>query len=202
VGPREPYFPWYYHTDTYLRQVNVTNVRHATNITNVVNLTNVRNIAYLNRTVATTAVSADAFRRGDPVEGQIVRVDRDPIAPAQVIPHPEITPEARAIAAGASQAHPPVENRRPMVVYRPPIRGGEQQEQARSVEPQLAPAPRGGNNREIRPQPQAPQESRNVQEPLRGNSQPARPEFPERGSVTTGTAWATGRAAEITARTA
>jgi hypothetical protein len=185
LGPREPYFPWYHHTDTYLRQVNVTNVRNVTNITNIVNVTNVRNITYVNRTVATTAVSADAFRRGEPVERQFVRVDRDQIARAQVIPHPEITPEARAIAAGAPQAHPPVESRRPTVVYRPPFRPGNPEEQARNAQPQVVPEARPGNNREIRPQPQAPQETRNAQEPLRENPKPARPEFPERGTPQT-----------------
>jgi len=182
LGPREPYFPWYHHTDVYLRQVNVTNVRNVTNITNIINVTNVRNIIYVNRTVATTAVSAETFRRGEPVERQIVRVDRDQIARAQVIPHPEISPEARAIAAGAPQMHPPVENRRPTVVYRPPIRPGSPEEQARNVESQAPAEARPGNNREIRPQPEAPQQARNVGEPLRENSQPARPQFPERGA--------------------
>ena len=28
LGPRDPYLPWYHHTDVYLRQVNVTNVRN------------------------------------------------------------------------------------------------------------------------------------------------------------------------------
>lgn len=183
LGPREPYFPWYHHTDVYLRQVNVTNVRNVTNITSIINVTNVRNITYVNRTVATTAVSGDAFRRGEPVERQIVRVDRDQIARAQVIPHPEITPEARAIAAGAPQVHPPVESRRPTVVYRPPIRPGNAEEQARNnVEPQVGPGPRGGNNRQIRPQPQAPPETRNMQEPQRETPQEAGRSFPERGN--------------------
>ena len=178
LGPREPYFPWYHHTDVYLRQVNVTNVRNVTNITNIVSVTNVRNITYVNRTVATTAVSSDAFRRGEPVERQIVRVDRDQIARAQVIPHPEITPEARAIAAGAQQVHPPVENRRPTVVYRPPVRPGTPQEQARNVEPQVTAGPRPRNNREVRPGPQAP-----VQEPQRENPQETGRSFPERGNA-------------------
>jgi hypothetical protein len=173
LGPREPYFPWYHHTDTYLRQVNVTNVRNVTNITTITNVTNVRNITYVNRTVATTAVSSETFRRGEPVERQAYRVDRDRAARAEVIPHPDITPETRAIAAGTPQMHPPVETRRPEVVYRPPIRGGNPQEQAREVEPQVVTGPRPGNNRELRPEPQAPPETRNVQEPRRENPQEA-----------------------------
>ena len=135
LGPREPYFPWYHHSDDYVRRVNVTNVRNVTNITNIINVTNVRDIRYVNRTVATTAVSPDTFRRGELVERQVVRVDRDQMARAQVIPHPEVMPEARAIAAGAAQTHPQVENRRAAIVYRRPGGGSEQPVRAEAQVP-------------------------------------------------------------------
>jgi hypothetical protein len=118
LGPREPYLPWYHHSDEYVRQVNVRNVRNITNITNVTNITNIR---YVNREVATTAVPADVFRRGEPVRPRIVRVDRTEIERERVIPHPEVVPDARAVAAGTQVTHPPIEQRRPQIVYRPPM---------------------------------------------------------------------------------
>jgi hypothetical protein len=149
LGPREPYFPWYHHSDDYVRRVNITNVRNVTNITNIINVTNVRDIHYVNRTVATTAVSPDAFRRGEPVERQVVRVDRDQMARAQVIPHPEVMPDAHAVAAGAAQTHPSVENRREAIVYRRPAAGGGASEQPVRTEAQT-PAPSRPQEQSIR----------------------------------------------------
>jgi hypothetical protein len=49
LGPGEPYYPSYHHSDNYQRQVNVTNVS-TTNITNITNVTNVNNINYRYKT--------------------------------------------------------------------------------------------------------------------------------------------------------
>jgi hypothetical protein len=127
LGPREPFYPWYHHSDDYVRQVNIRNV---TNITNITNATYVNNIHYINREVATTAVPANVFRGGEPVERQAVRIDRDQIARAAVIPHPEVAPDRRAVIAGAAVTHPPVEQQRPRIDYRQPQpnRGPEQAE--------------------------------------------------------------------------
>ncbi len=48
LGPRDPYFPWYHHSDGYLRQVNVTNVtvRNVTYVNNYINVRNAANVHY------------------------------------------------------------------------------------------------------------------------------------------------------------
>jgi hypothetical protein len=46
LGPVEPFFPWYYHTDYYLRIVNTTNIRNITNIENIIHVTNINQVHY------------------------------------------------------------------------------------------------------------------------------------------------------------
>jgi FecR protein len=116
LGPGEPFFPWYHHSNVYLQQVNITNVRNI-NITNITNITNINNIHYRYQTVATTAVNANAFRNSEPVAPNLVKVNPQQLQRAQVIPHPEINPTSRALAAGgATTVRPPVNVQRPMVV--------------------------------------------------------------------------------------
>jgi hypothetical protein len=126
LGPRDPYFPWYHHSDGYLRQVNVTNVRTEVNIVNVINVRNVNNVHYAYQRVAPTAVSSEAFRGSRPVAREIVHVDVNQIGRAQVIPHPELHPDAGAIHAGTLVAHPPVERTRPRIESRAPVATGNQ----------------------------------------------------------------------------
>ncbi|HET9284759.1 MAG TPA: DUF6600 domain-containing protein [Candidatus Angelobacter sp.] len=124
LGPRDPFFPWYHHSDLYLRRVNVTNVRVNVNIVNVINVRNVENIHYAYQRVAPTAVSTDVFRGGRPVARETVRVDVNAIARARVIPHPTVQPDAHAIHAGAPEMHPPVERTRPHIENRAPVSAG------------------------------------------------------------------------------
>lgn len=124
LGPRDPFFPWYHHSDVYLRQVNVTNVRVNVNIVNVVNVRNVENIHYAYQRVAPTAVSTEAFRGGRPVAREAVHVDVNAIGRARIIPHPEIQPDSHAIHAGAPEVHPPVERTRPHIENRTPVSAG------------------------------------------------------------------------------
>jgi hypothetical protein len=120
LGPGEPFYPWYHYSNGYLRQINVTNVRNF-NVTNITNVTNINNIHYRYQTVATTAVSADAFRNAQPVMRNMVRVNPQQIANAQVIPHPQINPTPRAVQAGTNPTRPPVSAQRPAVVQHPPV---------------------------------------------------------------------------------
>lgn len=120
LGPGEPFFPWYHHSDVYLRQVNVTNVRNI-NVTNITNVTYINNIHYRNQAVATTAVSENAFRNAEPVMRNMVRVNPQQIASARVIPHPQINPTSNAILAGSRPTRPPVPVQRPTVVQHPPV---------------------------------------------------------------------------------
>ena len=123
LGPRDPFFPWYHHSDGYLRQVNVTNVR-VVNIVNVINVRNVNNIHYAYQRVAPTAVSTAAFRGSRPVSREIVRVDVSQIARERVIPHPDIQPDVQAVHAGLPQTHPRVEQTRPRIESRTPVVNG------------------------------------------------------------------------------
>ena len=93
LGPREPFDPWYHHGLNYGREVNVVNV------------TNVR---YANREVGVTAVSGEVFRGGQPVQRGMVRVDREQLAHAQIVAHPEVNPTGRAVFGARTVAPPPV----------------------------------------------------------------------------------------------
>ena len=153
LGPRDPFLPWYHHSDGYLRQVNVTNVRTEVNIVNVINVRNVNNVHYAYQSVAPTAVSTEAFRGSRPVAREAVHVDVSMIGREKVIPHPEIHPDASAIHAGTQVAHPPVEQTRPKIESRAPVANGAarpqgnpppgvQREQTRPAEvPRTTPAP-------------------------------------------------------------
>jgi len=137
LGPGEPFYPWYHHSNVYLQQVNITNVRNI-NVTNITNVTNVNNIHYRNQTVATTAVNANTFRSSEPVARNMVKVNPQQLARAQVIPHPEINPTPRAIAAGGPPTRPPVAAARPQIVPHAPVvnRPGQPATAARSNVPE------------------------------------------------------------------
>lgn len=117
LGPRDPYFPWYHHTDVYLRQVNVTNVR-VVNIVNVLNVRNVTDIHYAYQRVAPTACTAATFRTSRPVGRELVRVNADEVGRERIIPHPELTPDVRASRAGRPLTHPPAQPSRPRIENR------------------------------------------------------------------------------------
>jgi hypothetical protein len=112
LGPRDPYLPWYHHSDEYRRQVNVTNVR----ITNI-NITNIRveNIHYTYQRIAPTACNTETFRGSRPVAREQVRINVEDIGRARVINHPDIHPDERTVHAGRPEAHPPVEQTRPHI---------------------------------------------------------------------------------------
>ena len=147
LGPRDPFFPWYHHSDGYLRQVNVTNVRREVNIVNVINVRNVNNIRYAYQRVAPTAVSSETFRGSRPVSREIVHVDVNQIGRAHVIPHPDIHPEAGAVHAGTQIAHPPVERTRPRIESRAPVFSGNQQGQPQRNDRNGPPERSQGNDR-------------------------------------------------------
>ena len=92
LGPGEPFYPWYHHSDVYLRQVNITNVRNVTNITNITNVPiSTMSITAIGRS-RRRPIPANAFRSSEPVQRNMVKVSPQQFARAQVIPHPEVTP--------------------------------------------------------------------------------------------------------------
>jgi len=141
LGPREPYMPWYHHSDNYVRQVNITNIRNVTNITNI---TNVTNATYVNQRAATTVVSTEAFRTGAPVHRQLVPVNTAEIARAQVIAHPAVAPAASALGTGKPAVNPPhvaplrtmsTTAQRPMQVVRTSPQAGQPNWPSRTSQP-------------------------------------------------------------------
>lgn len=83
LGPREPYFPRYRHSDRYLRQVNITNVRNVTNVDVFVDPRRADRIHYTNRQ-ATTAVREGSFGRGRPVLHDAVNVRPEEVTRAPI----------------------------------------------------------------------------------------------------------------------
>ncbi len=75
----------------------------------------------------------------------LVKVNPQQLAHAQVIPHPEINPTPRAIAAG-NATHPPVPAQRPAIVQHPPVTAKAEPAPApRNVEPTRAGEPQHPN---------------------------------------------------------
>ena len=170
LGAGEPFYPWYHYSNGYLRQINVTNVRNI-NVTNITNVTNINNIHYRYQTTATTAVSANTFRNAQPVMRNQVKVNPEQLAKAQVIPHPQINPTPRAVAAGTASTRPPVSAQRPAIVQHPPVRTTAAAAPPRGAEPRPNEAPRPNqasraNPEEARTPPAA---SRPVPQPPREN---------------------------------
>ena len=154
LGPGEPFYPWYHHSHVYLQQINVTNVRNL-NVTNITNVTNINNVHYQYQNVATTAVSANAFRNSQPVMRNIVRVTPQQLSQARVIPHPQINPTPRAIAAGANPTRPPVAVQRPAIVQHPPVRTAEVAPPPKNPVPTHGVQPARPNDT-VRPAPETP----------------------------------------------
>jgi hypothetical protein len=96
LGPREPFLPWYHYGPNYIRAFNDVHVTDMTNIHSV------------NREIAVTAVSGDTFRSGQLVTHALVHVAPEQLARAEVIPHPEVSPTARAVFGARAVAAPPV----------------------------------------------------------------------------------------------
>lgn len=163
LGPREPYNPWYHHSDNYGRQVNVTNIR---NITTVINVTN---ITYVNQRMATSVVPTEAFRTGAPVHRQLVPLNTAEIARAQVIAHPAVAPIA--VGTGKPAFNPPrvaplrtvsATAQRPMQVVRTPPQAGQPSGPPRPAQPSgtfnrpAVPTQPGGPPRPAQPYPTTP----------------------------------------------
>lgn len=179
LGPRDPFIPWYHYGPTYLRQVNVTNVRNVTIINNYINngrVVNVNNIQYQNRARAVTAVPGNVFRGGQPVAHSFVRVAPEQLAKAEVIAHPSIAPARTAVFAGrAPVPAPPVRVAR--VTGPPAARGvppaaksGQPAERPAPVVTHAEPAPA------VRPANPAP-EAHMAPRPAPGGSPAPRPTF-------------------------
>ncbi len=112
LGPGEPYYPSYHHSERYFTQINVTNINRTvinkvTNITTINNnnyynyyhnQNNVKNIRYVNRNAGTIAVHANEFASGRAITPKtVIRPTPQQVAHAQIIPHPPVAPTARSV---------------------------------------------------------------------------------------------------------
>ena len=128
LGPRDPYIPSYYGSQSYIRNVNYSNTRVTNiNITNV----NVTNINYMNRNVpgAVIAVPQQSFATAQPVQRSAVRINPDQLRQTQVVGMaPKVVPQRQAVLVsgpGRSAAPPAAVMARPVVArLAPPARSG------------------------------------------------------------------------------
>ena len=102
LGWREPYIPWYRHTPTYVRNVNIT---HVTNVTVINQYTKVTNVRYVNRDVpaATTVVTRDTFVRARHVHDAHINVPARALAAAEVTHAAPVTPPGGRHSLAAAQ---------------------------------------------------------------------------------------------------
>lgn len=104
LGWREPYFPWYRTSPTYVRNVNITHVKNI----NIYN--NVTRINYANRSVAqaVTVVPKEAFVSARPVARSAVKVPPGHGARAPLLKSTPAEPVQESIAAQRTGPRPPV----------------------------------------------------------------------------------------------
>jgi hypothetical protein len=180
LGPREPYVPWYHASPLYLNRVNVSNiyarntvqVRNVYNqhVTNVYNTTTVVNHVYVNREVATVAVSQTNFAAGKRVTTSEVHLTPEALAAAPVLPHPLVTPQRSMIVSTPARAVPVRSSRpvmasridtavKPSMIQTPnPARAVERLDTTPApverAEPRTSPEPRTNPERPANPEPQ------------------------------------------------
>lgn len=141
LGPQEPYFPWYAHSDSYLNAVNVANIGAAVALDRLLHPADINQVEFVNRPVALTVVPTTVVVSGEPVAPAVVHV-----APGQlkkegrIVVAPQLSPGRQALFAGRPVSAPAVVGR-PQVI----ARGGPMT---------VSPAERGrgrGNAREVAP---------------------------------------------------
>lgn len=124
LGWREPYIPWYRHSPTYVRNVNITHVTNVNVINQYTNVRNVTHIRYVNRDVpsGTTVVTRDTFVRARPVHDAHLNVPAHALAAARVTHQaPVARPERQSLMVAQSHARVPaaVEAREVMAAREP-----------------------------------------------------------------------------------
>ncbi len=131
LGWRDPYFPAFQASRTFVRNVNVTHVTNVTNVTHIYNnSTNVTNINYVNRNnpQAVTVVPQQAFVSATPVAQSAVQVAPAQLARAEVIHAQAPAQPVRASfrPARPGQRPPPAAVAREVVAVTPPAKPATQ----------------------------------------------------------------------------
>jgi len=118
LAPAEPFFPWYHHSDDYLRAVNISNLRTITNVDRLIRARDLTAVRWANRADASTVVPDPVFRAGGPVARGRMHISPERLAAVPVAPHPSVNPGPRMLAGGPPAPRPPVSARPHMVVTR------------------------------------------------------------------------------------
>jgi hypothetical protein len=141
LGPHETYVPWYHASPLYENRVNVSN-QYDRNANEVRAIYNQQTLAgayaaggergYVNRSVATVAVTQASFAAGRPVS----RVNAEALAGAPVTPHPLVTPERTTVVAAAAKAVP-ARVARPVLAEKPALEERTSEAEESEEQPQV-----------------------------------------------------------------
>jgi hypothetical protein len=116
LGPQEPYFPWYSHSDAYLNAVNLANIGAAVALDRLLHPSNVDAIAFVNRPVALTVVPSTIVVSGEPVAPAIVHIPPGQLKKmGRVVIAPQLSPTPQVLGAGRPIESPPVVGRRQVI---------------------------------------------------------------------------------------
>jgi hypothetical protein len=158
LAPHEVFHPYYRTSVTYVRQVNITNVRE-TDIRRITNVTVAERPQAAERFAnhrAATVVPAEAFTHAAPVHRATLALQPDALRQAQVTPsiaHLRPTPAARAGVAAPHMAEAILPRPNvPATVARPAAAGPQTRVERREEPPPQAPGPRFGGQ-PLRPTP-------------------------------------------------
>jgi hypothetical protein len=106
LGPREPFFPWYHHSQGYLREVNATNLLEVRAIDSLVRDRDVRDYRRVNRDTALTVVASAVFARGEAVLPRAIPTRSDLLPPVRIAAHPSVNPVDDLVAGGVRVTEP------------------------------------------------------------------------------------------------
>ncbi|MBM3344672.1 MAG: hypothetical protein FJY56_21560, partial [Betaproteobacteria bacterium] len=150
LGWREPYIPWYRHSPTYVRNVNITHVTNINVFHQYNNVRNVTHVRHVNRDVpsATTVVARDTFVRARQVHQARLDVPAHALAHARATYEaPVARPERQSVMPSPAHARLPaaVQAREVWSMRAPGERpaDGEQRPRVRVLETRASDAMRG-----------------------------------------------------------
>jgi len=115
LGPHDTYVPWYHASPLYQNRVNVSNQfsRNGGEVRAIYNQPTLASAyasgaehGYVNRPLATVAVTQASFAAGRPVSSPGSRVGAEAVASAPVLPHPLVTPQRTMVVRTAARAVP------------------------------------------------------------------------------------------------
>jgi hypothetical protein len=154
LGPHETYVPWYHASPMYMNRVNVSNIydRNTAEVRSIYNQRTEASVyaaaaaagggehGYVNRPLATVAVSQASFAAGKPVGRSMVQVSPQELAALPVLPHPLVTPQRTLVVSAPARAVP-ARAARPALASRVDAGVGSAGQPVGAVQRQAEPAP-------------------------------------------------------------